>query len=78
MCAEALPWRCHRRLIADVFFLDGWHVLDLMPSRRLEQHFPPPFARPAEDGLPLYDTDVEPLSGDRNASSAERREPRHT
>jgi hypothetical protein len=76
MCAEALPWRCHRRLIADVFVLDGWHVLDLMPSRRLEQHFPPPFARAGEDGLPLYGTDVEPVSGDRNVSSVERREPR--
>jgi len=30
--------RCHRRLIADVFVLDGWQVLDLMPSGRLEQH----------------------------------------
>ena len=56
MCAEALPWRCHRRLIADVFVLDGWQVLDLMPSGRLEEHRPPPFARPAEDGLPVYGT----------------------
>jgi len=54
MCAEALPWRCHRRLIADVFVLDGWHVLDLMPSGRLEQHHAPPFALPGTDGLPLY------------------------
>lgn len=56
MCAEALPWRCHRRLIADVFVLDGWQVLDLMPSGHLEEHRPPPFARPAEDGLPVYGT----------------------
>jgi len=56
MCAEALPWRCHRRLIADVFVLDGWQVLDLMPSGRLEDHHPPPFARPAADGLPIYGT----------------------
>jgi uncharacterized protein (DUF488 family) len=56
MCAEALPWRCHRRLIADVFVLDDWQVFDLMPSGRLEQHQAPPFARPAADGLPVYGT----------------------
>jgi uncharacterized protein (DUF488 family) len=54
MCAEALPWRCHRRLIADVFVLDGWRVLDLLSSGRLEPHMPPPFASRAEDGLPVY------------------------
>src|SRR5262245_36271907 len=24
MCAEALPWQCHRRLIADAFVARGW------------------------------------------------------
>ena len=78
MCAEALPWRCHRRLIADVFVLDGWQVLDLMPSGRLEQHLLPPFARPAEDGLPLYGTGGEPLFGDCNAATVEVGELRRT
>src|SRR4051812_3985778 len=54
MCAEAQPWRCHRRLIADVFAFDGWSVRHLMPSGRLDEHTPPPFAIRAEDGLPLY------------------------
>ena len=54
MCAEAQPWRCHRRLIADVFAFDGWSVRHLMPSGRLDDHTPPPFAIRAEDGLPLY------------------------
>ena len=54
MCAEAQPWRCHRRLIADVFTFDGWRVLHLMPSGRLDEHAPPPFAIRAPDGLPLY------------------------
>lgn len=30
MCAEALPWRCHRRLIADQFLTHGWQVWDIM------------------------------------------------
>ena len=54
MCAEAQPWRCHRRLIADVFAFDGWSVRHLMPSGRLDDHTPPPFAIRADDGLPLY------------------------
>jgi uncharacterized protein (DUF488 family) len=56
MCAEAQPWRCHRRLIADVFIFAGWRVRHLMPSGRLDDHAPPPFAIRADDGLPLYPT----------------------
>ena len=54
MCAEAQPWRCHRRLVADVFVFDGWTVLDLMPGGRATPHEPPPFAIRAPDGLPVY------------------------
>ena len=54
MCAESQPWRCHRRLVADVFVFDGWSVLDLMPGGRLPAHEPPPFAVRAADGLPVY------------------------
>ena len=54
MCAEAQPWRCHRRLIADVFVYDGWRVLHVLSSGRLEEHVPPDFARRAADGLPEY------------------------
>ncbi|MGI8506524.1 MAG: DUF488 domain-containing protein [Solirubrobacteraceae bacterium] len=61
MCAEGLPWRCHRRLIADVFVLAGWRVLDLMPAGNLDQHALPAFARAAEDGLPLYSSSGETL-----------------
>jgi uncharacterized protein (DUF488 family) len=54
MCAEAQPWRCHRRLIADVFAFDGWRVRHILSSGRLDDHTPPPFAIRAPDGLPLY------------------------
>ncbi len=43
MCAEAVPWRCHRQLLADAFLARGWpvrHVLD----DRCEVHRLPPFA----------------------------------
>jgi uncharacterized protein (DUF488 family) len=30
MCAEAVPWRCHRRLLADAFVVRGWAVRHIM------------------------------------------------
>lgn len=47
MCAEALPWRCHRRLIADLFVARGWEVWDIMPSGKSKQHELPAYARVA-------------------------------
>jgi uncharacterized protein (DUF488 family) len=38
MCAEAVWWRCHRRLIADDFVARGWKVLHLMAKGRVEPH----------------------------------------
>jgi uncharacterized protein (DUF488 family) len=35
MCAEAVWWRCHRRIIADVLTAGGWevrHILDEKPA----------------------------------------------
>ena len=38
MCAEALYWRCHRRLIADFLLARGVAVLHVMPDGRLRPH----------------------------------------
>jgi len=38
MCAESLPSRCHRRLIADTLLARGWHVVHLLPGGRTEVH----------------------------------------
>src|SRR5699024_7007476 len=41
MCSEAVWWRCHRRLIADVMLLErGCEALDLQHSGRLSPHAP--------------------------------------
>jgi uncharacterized protein (DUF488 family) len=45
MCAEALPWRCHRRILADAFVALGWTVIDIMPAGQARPHELPPFAR---------------------------------
>ena len=38
MCAEALWWRCHRRLIADDFVARGWSVLHLLGPGNVQPH----------------------------------------
>jgi len=38
MCAEAVPWRCHRSLIADALTKDGWRVLDIMSLKTAKPH----------------------------------------
>lgn len=45
MCAEALPWRCHRRLIADALVARGWTVLDILGVGKVRQHALPEFAK---------------------------------
>ena len=30
MCAEAVPWRCHRSLVSDALVVRGIHVRDIM------------------------------------------------
>lgn len=32
MCSEAVPWRCHRRLITDALLVRGIEVLDIMSA----------------------------------------------
>jgi uncharacterized protein (DUF488 family) len=36
MCAEAVWWRCHRRIIADYLLAAGHRVLHLMWPERIE------------------------------------------
>ena len=45
MCAEAVPWRCHRSLIADALFARGIVVQDIQSLRRATPHRLTPFAR---------------------------------
>lgn len=38
MCAEAVWWRCHRRLISDDFTARGWEVLHIMGPGKTPVH----------------------------------------
>jgi uncharacterized protein (DUF488 family) len=44
MCAEAVPWRCHRSLIADALTVRGIPVADIMTAKRSRPHVLTPFA----------------------------------
>lgn len=45
MCAEALPWRCHRSLIADALSVRGISAEHIMTAARRRPHTLTPFAR---------------------------------
>ena len=45
MCAEAVPWRCHRSLVADVLTARGAHVEHIIGPSRANPHHLTPFAR---------------------------------
>lgn len=40
VCSEFLPWKCHRRFIADRLAAAGWRVVHLLDERRT--YSPPP------------------------------------
>jgi uncharacterized protein (DUF488 family) len=45
MCAEAVPWQCHRQLLADAFLVRGWHVRHILHDG-CSEHKLTAFARP--------------------------------
>ena len=44
MCAEAVPWRCHRSLIADALLARGVAACEIVSAKRLQLHRLTPFA----------------------------------
>jgi uncharacterized protein (DUF488 family) len=45
MCAEAVPWRCHRSLIADALLARGVAVEEIIGAGRARAHQMTPFAK---------------------------------
>src|SRR6266849_2333640 len=45
MCAEAVPWRCHRSLIGDALLVRGVKVEDIQSATSIRPHEMTPFAR---------------------------------
>jgi uncharacterized protein (DUF488 family) len=54
MCAEAVWWRCHRRIVADYLLAGGIAVRHIMGPGKIEPATPTRGARPQPDGTILY------------------------
>lgn len=64
MCAEVLPWRCHRWLIADVASARGWDVQHIMNDSRTQAHKMTSFACVEQDKVTYPFT----LDGEKRAA----------
>lgn len=53
MCAEAVPWRCHRSLIADALVSRGWEVRHIVSGAEAQPHQLTSFAK-VDNGLLIY------------------------
>jgi len=54
MCAEALPWKCHRQLIADALVARGVEVVHLLGPGQRQTHMLHPAAVGRPDGVVTY------------------------
>jgi len=45
MCAEAIPWKCHRSLLSDALVARGVRVIHILSSGKTQDHRLTPFAR---------------------------------
>jgi len=61
MCAEAVPWRCHRSMIADALTMRGIRVQHILSGKRCSIHSLTPFARVRGDVItyPAPDASIE-------------------
>jgi uncharacterized protein (DUF488 family) len=53
-CAEAVPWRCHRRIMADALVARGVAVRHIIAPGRSDAHELHPDARVLPDGTVIY------------------------
>ena len=62
LCAEALPWRCHRSLIADALMARGFQVLEILSASEAKPRRFPTFARVDGERV-IYDGGELPFDG---------------
>jgi uncharacterized protein (DUF488 family) len=63
MCAEAVWWRCHRRIIADYLLDRGWNIVHLMGEGRSEIARITPAAQ-ERNGHLIYPSSAQGYSGE--------------
>jgi hypothetical protein len=55
MCAEAVWWRCHRRIVADYLLAAGFAVEHIFDEKKREAAKLTPGAQPQPSGTILYE-----------------------
>jgi uncharacterized protein (DUF488 family) len=63
LCAEAVPWRCHRRMISDALVARGLQVLHILGPNRADPHELNENARVLPGGRLLYSGPAEVQGG---------------
>jgi uncharacterized protein (DUF488 family) len=58
MCAEAVPWRCHRSLIADALWVRGVPVEHIMGLKGRQPHRLTGFAQVRDEGLTYPEPEI--------------------
>lgn len=69
MCAEAVWWRCHRRIVADYLIVAGCRVFHILGAGSVQPAALTPAARPVAEGL-VYPAPPEPADDARQADAA--------
>lgn len=59
MCAESLPWRCHRSILADALLARGWEVFEILNEKDARPRKLPDFAR-LDGNRVVYDRTEQP------------------
>ena len=57
MCAEAVPWRCHRNLISDALVTRGWDISHILSASKADHHHLTSFAKVSGSKL-LYPSET--------------------
>jgi uncharacterized protein (DUF488 family) len=68
MCAEAVPWRCHRSLVADALVVRGIRVMEIISEAAPKEHALTPFA--CVRGLEITYPSDEPLFSEPGTGQA--------
>jgi uncharacterized protein (DUF488 family) len=71
MCAEAVPWRCHRSLIADALLIRGIRTEDIMSPTRRQVHTLTPFAKVRGTAI-TYPAESSPSTAKRPSAKRSR------
>ncbi|MGH7258563.1 MAG: DUF488 family protein [Nitrospiraceae bacterium] len=58
MCAEAVPWRCHRWLLSDAMLVQGRTIVHILSTKKTQIHTVTAFAK-LEEGRLSYPAEIQ-------------------